>query len=123
MTEMKACPFCGREATMIDCETYPRWFIKCSYRYCGVEQPRCYATKEAAIKAWNRRTRKKKSEKFIEIVADYSLICSYPEYEGKPYFTIRYEKNGEEIEGFGTYKPEMLSYYIRTYFMDLENEK
>lgn len=56
-------------------------------------------------------------KKFIEIVTEYPAICTYPEYEGKPYFSIRYEENGEKIEGFGTYKLEVLSKYIREYFM------
>lgn len=59
----------------------------------------------------------KNGKKFIEIVAEYPAICPYPEYEGKPYFSIRYEENGEKIEGFGTYNPEVLSKYIREYFM------
>lgn len=59
----------------------------------------------------------RKGKKFIEIVVKYPAICSLPGYEGKPYFLIRYEENGEEIEGFGTYKPEVLSEYIREYFI------
>lgn len=59
----------------------------------------------------------KNGKKFIEIVTEYPAICTYPEYEGKPYFSIRYEENGEKIEGFGTYNLEVLSKYIREYFM------
>lgn len=58
-----------------------------------------------------------KPMKFIEIVAEYLTICPYPGYKDKPYFSIRYEENGELFEGFGTYKPEVLSEYIREYFM------
>lgn len=57
------------------------------------------------------------SKKFIEIVTTYPASCPYPKYEGKPYFSVRYEENGEKFEGFGTYNPEMLSEYIREYFM------
>ena len=57
------------------------------------------------------------SKKFIEIVTEYPENCSYPEYKGKPYFSIRYEENGEKFEGFGTYKLEVLSEYIREYFI------
>lgn len=60
------------------------------------------------------------SKKFIEIVAGYLPSCPYPEYEGKPYFSIRYEENGEKFEGFGTYNPEVLSEYIREYFMGVD---
>lgn len=62
-------------------------------------------------------------KKFIEIVVEYPANCSYPEYGGKPYFSIRYEENGEEIEGFGTYKPEVLSKYIREYFMPITHAR
>ena len=55
MEQIKACPFCGREAKLIDCDIYPQWFIRCTYKFCCVEQAHCYATKQAAIKAWNRR--------------------------------------------------------------------
>lgn len=63
------------------------------------------------------------SKKFIEIITTYPVICTYPEYEGKPYFSIRYEENGEIIEGFGTYKPEVLSEYISEYFMGAKKGK
>ena len=53
----------------------------------------------------------KNGKKFIEIVVEY------PEYKGKPYFSIRYEEKSAKFEGFGTYKPEVLSDYIREYFM------
>ena len=55
--------------------------------------------------------------KFLEIVAKYPKICTYPEYEGKPYYSIKYEENGETIVGFGTYKPEVLSQYLKDYFI------
>ena len=67
----------------------------------------------------------RKGKKFIEIVAEYSATCTYPEYEGKPYYSIRYEENGEKFEGFGTYKLEVLSKYICEYFIEevKDNEK
>ncbi len=63
---------------------------------------------------------KKKGKKFIEIVTEYPSMYSSPEYEGKPYFSIRYEENGEIFEGFGTYKPEVLAEYMYEYFMEEE---
>lgn len=63
---------------------------------------------------------RKNGKKFIEIVVTHLVNCPYPEYKGKPYFSIRYEENGKKIEGFGTYKPEVLSKYIREYFMGAE---
>lgn len=56
---------------------------------------------------------------FEEIVVEYppSELCTYPEHRGKPYFSIKYEENGEHFIGFGTYKPEVLSSYLREYFI------
>ena len=58
-----------------------------------------------------------RSRTFLEIVVSYPVFCAYPEYEGKPYYTIKYEEKGETIIGFGTYKPEVLSQYLRQYFL------
>ena len=58
-----------------------------------------------------------RNRKFLEIVTEYPKICTYPECEGKPYYAIKYEENGETIVGFGTYKPEVLSQYLREYFI------
>ena len=54
---------------------------------------------------------------FKEIVVEYPSYNTYPEYEGKPYFSIKYTENGQEFIGYGTYKPEVLSEYLREYFM------
>ena len=57
--------------------------------------------------------------KFEEIVVEYppADLCTYPEYRGKPYFSIKYEENGEHIIGFGTYKPQVFSRYLQEYFI------
>ena len=54
---------------------------------------------------------------FKEIVVEYPSYNTYPEYEGKPYFSINYTENGQEFIGYGTYKPEVLSQYLKEYFM------
>ena len=54
---------------------------------------------------------------FQEIVVEYPSYCIYPEYKGKPYFSIKYTENGQEFIGYGTYKPEVLSEFLREYFM------
>jgi hypothetical protein len=61
---------------------------------------------------------------FEEIVVNYPPedLCTYPEYKGKPYFGIKYKENGEEIVGYGTYKPEVLSRYLKDYFMATTKE-
>ena len=54
---------------------------------------------------------------FQGIIVEYPSISAYPEYEGKPYFSIKYTENGQEFIGYGTYKPEVLSEYLKKYFM------
>lgn len=64
--------------------------------------------------------RPKGKRKFIRIITIYypdDLIC-YEEYKGKPYFSIEYQENEETIEGFGTYNPDVLSRYLRDYFIE-----
>lgn len=54
---------------------------------------------------------------FKGIVVEYPSYCAYPEYKGKPYFSIKYTENGQEFIGYGTYKPEVLSEFLKEYFM------
>ena len=54
---------------------------------------------------------------FQGIIVEYPSISAYPEYEGKPYFSIKYTENGQEFIGYGTYKPEVLSEFLKEYFM------
>ena len=77
---------------------------------------RCGCGGEAKVDA-NVSERTEPDRKFLEIVAKYSKFCTYPEYEEKPYYSIKYEENGEAFVGFGTYKPEVLSQYLREYFI------
>ncbi|MBO7733314.1 MAG: hypothetical protein J6S67_12190 [Methanobrevibacter sp.] len=66
----------------------------------------------------------KGEREFIEILAQNvpEDLCTYPEYKGKPYYSIHYKVNGEDFAGFGTYNPEVLSRYLRDYFMRGEEE-
>lgn len=59
------------------------------------------------------------SRKFEEIVVGYppAELCTYPECRDKPYYSIKYEENGEHFVGFGTYNPEVLSRCLKEYFM------
>jgi len=54
---------------------------------------------------------------FKEIVVEYSSYNTYPERKWIPYFSIKYTENGQEFIGYGTYKPEVLSQYLKEYFM------
>ena len=58
------------------------------------------------------------SRRFVELLAEYHdpELCSYKEYKGKPYFSIKYTENGEEYIGYSTYSPKVLSQYLREYF-------
>lgn len=62
---------------------------------------------------------RKPERKFEAIVVEYppAELCTYPEYIGKPYFSIKYEENGEHIIRFGTYNPVVLSMYLKEYFI------
>lgn len=71
-----------------------------------------YRTKEGAAKQQSEQKRI-----FLGIDVSYPTICTYPEYEGKPYYAIKYLENGEAIIGFGTYNPDVLSEYLRKYFI------
>lgn len=54
---------------------------------------------------------------FQEIVVEYPSICPYPEYKGKPYFSIKYMEDGHCIIGYSTYEPEVLSSFLKEYFL------
>ena len=54
---------------------------------------------------------------FQAIIVEYPSISTYPEHEGKPYFSIKYTENGQGFIGYGTYNPEVLSGYLKKYFM------
>lgn len=59
------------------------------------------------------------SRQFVELIVEYPdpELCTYKEYRGKPYYSIKYIENGETYVGYGTYNPEVLSRYLREYFM------
>ena len=64
----------------------------------------------------------KNDRKFIRIITTYypdDCIC-YEEYKGKPYFSIEYQENRETFVGYGTYNPDVLSRYLRDYFLKEE---
>ena len=72
-----------------------------------------------AVKELPSAQRKTKNRRFEEIVVTYPNpdLCSYPEYKGKPYFSIKYEENEEHYIGYGTYNPTVFSMYLKRYFM------
>lgn len=64
-------------------------------------------------------TQQKSTRTFIELIVEYPSpeLCTYKEYKGKPYYSIKYVENGEKYVGYGTYKLEVLSQYLKKYFM------
>lgn len=56
---------------------------------------------------------------FIELVVGYPEpeLCTYKEYKGKPYYSIKYIENGKTYIGYGTYKPKVLSQFLSEYFI------
>ena len=66
-----------------------------------------------------KNERRQGEREFIEILAQYvpDDLCIYPEYRGKPYYSIHYKENGEEFVGFSTYNLEVLSRFLQDYFM------
>lgn len=54
--EIKPCPFCGGKAIVEDCGTCGdtgRYFVRCSK--CDISQDALWATKQTAVKRWNKR--------------------------------------------------------------------
>ena len=96
--------------------------------YLGVERPRvmhcdtdCIITKcecnHHYTKLPSAQPERQHGRIFKEIVVEYSSYNTYLEYEGKPYFSIKYTENGQEFIGYGTYNPEVLSEYLKEYFL------
>lgn len=68
-------------------------------------------------------TKKQESARtFVELVVEYPdpELCTYKEYKGKPYYSIKYIENGKTHVGYGTYNPEVLSQYLKEYFISSE---
>ena len=51
MSDLKACPFCGRIPDIEDCGEH-RWFIRCK---CGIAQDKLFFQKCDAVRTWNKR--------------------------------------------------------------------
>ena len=65
--KLKPCPFCGGEAVLEDLGGPTvfgegRYFVKCTNPKCGEEQSGLWATKQTAIKRWNRRVNDERTD-------------------------------------------------------------
>jgi len=74
-------------------------------------------SRQAAIEASDAQPESTRT--FVDLVVEYPdpELCTYKEYKGKPYYSIKYIENGETYVGYGTYNPEVLSQYLKEYFM------
>ena len=89
-------------------------------KYTGFMEMEMYTDDDAveAIEGLPSAQPEKQHERiFQEIIVEYPSYSTYPECKGKPYFSIKYAENGQEFIGYGTYKPEVLSEYLKEYFM------
>ena len=84
---------------------------------CEYQNPNAEIQEEC--KPYGKTAVAKSKRTFVELHAEYQHpdLCTYPEYKGKPYYSIKYIEDGECFIGFGTYKLEVLSRYLRDYFM------
>lgn len=94
----------------------------CISRQAAIEALACLEDyEEEAIEALRKlpsvQPEQQNARIFQEIIVRYPSISTYPEYEGKPYFSIKYMENGECYSGYGTYKSEVLSEYLKEYFI------
>lgn len=89
------------------------------------EQPKLSLETKTSDKDVPDNNVEKMNREFEELEVAYfpDELCIYPEYIGKPYFAIRYKENGNHFVGYGTYSPEVLSRYLRDYFMPLAMPK
>ena len=62
---------------------------------------------------------------FVELVERYinPEFRPYPEYKGKPYYSIKYIENGEEYVGYSTYSLRVMSEFLKKYFISPALEK
>jgi len=75
-------------------------------------------TYNATAKAYiDAQPEQQNARTFQGVIVEYPTNSTYPEYEGKPYFLIKYTEDGQDFIGYGTYKPDVLSEYLKKYFM------
>ena len=56
MSELKRCPFCGREAELLKIESDGEFYVRCCNGGCAVIPTTwTYKTETEAVNAWNHR--------------------------------------------------------------------
>ena len=83
-----------------------------SEKWCAMQEAKMIIENMPSAQPESTRT-------FVELVVEYPKpeLCTYKEYKGKPYYSIKYIENGETYVGYGTYNPEVLSQYLKEYFI------
>ena len=104
-----------KEHRALYCDNTPDTFSKLSY----AEKSRVDELDTAIATLVNLPSAQPETRTFVELVVEYPdpELCTYKEFKGKPYYSIKYIENGETYVGYGTYKPEVLSRYLRECFM------
>lgn len=96
-----------------------KWLHDNDFLFKSTEEDVKYAT-ELAIQALEQEPCEDAiSQEFLELVVQYPPkdLCIYPEYRDKPYYSIKYYENGECHVGYGTYNLEVLSRFLKDYFI------
>lgn len=78
-----------------------------------------YLEKEPSLTGTTKNNLAVREFEEIEVTYPPEELCTYPKYKGKPYFGIKYKENGKEILGYGTYNPQVLSQYLKDYFISM----
>ena len=89
---------------------------------CSEKLSEIYKPKENKINKEDKKEHIRTKRQFVEIIVKHPNpnIYKYKEYNIKPYYEIKYIENGEEVVGYGTYSPKMLSKYLKDFFMPSE---
>lgn len=87
MSDLKACPFCGRIPDIEDCGKH-RWFIRCK---CGIAQDKLFFQKCDAVRAWNKRKELRVKETNVPITDTISRQAAIGAADSTDYIGLAIE--------------------------------
>lgn len=124
--ELKTAFPCG-ESVRTECirwtiDNMPTIKSESQWMTCSEKLSEIYKPEENKINKEDKKEHIKTKRQFVEIIVRHPnpSIYKYKEYNIKPYYEIKYIENGEEVVGYGTYSPKMLSRYLKDFFMPSE---